>query len=98
MSDLNWCTHCDNAISPSSDSLYCSEKCLRSDALNHHPSLGYKFPEFEHFLKDSSKEELTTIAMPRTGHSRKSFLFEIEDSFPTTSIPQRSQDRFCLVD
>ncbi|KAI8888349.1 hypothetical protein K501DRAFT_329926 [Backusella circina FSU 941] len=30
-------------------SLYCSEKCLRDDALYHHPLLGYKYPEFKNF-------------------------------------------------
>ncbi|KAI7899412.1 uncharacterized protein BX663DRAFT_521654 [Cokeromyces recurvatus] len=60
MTDLNWCTFCDSAISPYSESLYCSEHCLRSDALRNHPLLGYKYPEFIDFprpdnnTKDSS--------------------------------------------
>ncbi|KAI8889948.1 hypothetical protein K501DRAFT_328742 [Backusella circina FSU 941] len=29
--DTNWCTYCDNAINRDSDSLYCSENCLRKD-------------------------------------------------------------------
>jgi hypothetical protein len=49
MSDLNWCTSCDNAISPFSESLYCSEQCLRADALRNHPLLGYTYPEFTDF-------------------------------------------------
>ncbi|KAI7869400.1 hypothetical protein BDF14DRAFT_363042 [Spinellus fusiger] len=48
MSDLNWCTYCDK-----SDSLYCSEDCLRSDALNHHPLLGYDYAEFKDFPRSS---------------------------------------------
>ncbi|KAI9492105.1 hypothetical protein BDB00DRAFT_742578, partial [Zychaea mexicana] len=49
MSDLNWCTYCDNAVNPYSDSLYCSEQCLRADALRNHPLLGYDWHEFEDF-------------------------------------------------
>ncbi|KAI8073517.1 uncharacterized protein B0P05DRAFT_163702 [Gilbertella persicaria] len=49
MADLNWCTFCDNAISHFSESLYCSEQCLRSDALRNHPLLGYTYPEFTDF-------------------------------------------------
>ncbi|KAI8989371.1 hypothetical protein BDB01DRAFT_781543 [Pilobolus umbonatus] len=49
MSDLNWCTFCDNAISRYSDSLYCSESCLKSDALRNHPLLGYNYSEFINF-------------------------------------------------
>ncbi|KAI8641739.1 hypothetical protein BD408DRAFT_417585 [Parasitella parasitica] len=47
--DTNWCTFCDNAISPYSDSLYCSEECLRQDALMHHPMLGYDYADLEGF-------------------------------------------------
>ncbi|KAG1150228.1 hypothetical protein G6F37_005254 [Rhizopus arrhizus] len=49
MCDTNWCTFCDNAISPYSDSLYCSESCLRHDALLHHPMLGYDYAELQGF-------------------------------------------------
>ncbi|KAI9496051.1 hypothetical protein BDB00DRAFT_811518 [Zychaea mexicana] len=49
MADLNWCTYCDNAISAFSDSLYCSEQCLRADALRNHPLLGYNYEEFVDF-------------------------------------------------
>ncbi|KAG2235491.1 hypothetical protein BDF21DRAFT_377022 [Thamnidium elegans] len=49
MADLNWCTSCDNAVSPFSESLYCSEQCLRADALRNHPLLGYTYPEFTDF-------------------------------------------------
>ncbi|KAI9251362.1 hypothetical protein BDA99DRAFT_541353 [Phascolomyces articulosus] len=49
MADLNWCTFCDNAISAYSDSLYCGEQCLRADALNRNPLLGYNYQEFVDF-------------------------------------------------
>ncbi|KAF7728486.1 hypothetical protein EC973_006039 [Apophysomyces ossiformis] len=49
MSDLNWCTYCDKSISPLSNSLYCSQECLRADALHHHPMLGYDYAEFKDF-------------------------------------------------
>ncbi|KAI9499187.1 hypothetical protein BDB00DRAFT_948920 [Zychaea mexicana] len=54
MSDLNWCTYCDNAIDGHSDSLYCSDECLRADALNHHPLLGYDYAELKNFPRPSS--------------------------------------------
>ncbi|KAI9031770.1 hypothetical protein CLU79DRAFT_730045 [Phycomyces nitens] len=53
MSDLNWCTYCDKSVSALSDSLYCSQECLRSDALNHHPLLGYDYAEFKDFPRSS---------------------------------------------
>ncbi|KAI9497748.1 hypothetical protein BDB00DRAFT_803886 [Zychaea mexicana] len=49
MSDLNWCTCCDTAINHYSDSLYCSEDCLRGDALKNHPLLGYEWNDFVDF-------------------------------------------------
>ncbi|KAI9313080.1 hypothetical protein BX666DRAFT_1839652, partial [Dichotomocladium elegans] len=49
MSDLNWCTSCDKAISHYSESLYCSDDCLRADALRNHPLLGYDWHEFVNF-------------------------------------------------
>ncbi|CAO3692926.1 unnamed protein product [Rhizopus stolonifer] len=49
MCDTNWCTFCDNAISHYSDSLYCSEECLRQDALLHHPLLGYDYADLRGF-------------------------------------------------
>ncbi|SAM07423.1 hypothetical protein [Absidia glauca] len=55
MSDLSWCPSCDNAISPSSDSLYCSEECLRADALRRHPLLGYTYPELTDFPRPLPK-------------------------------------------
>ncbi|KAI9250019.1 hypothetical protein BY458DRAFT_559776 [Sporodiniella umbellata] len=54
MADLNWCTFCDKAVSPFSESLYCSEQCLRADALRNHPLLGYTYPEFTDFPRPKS--------------------------------------------
>lgn len=55
MCDTNWCTFCDSAISPYSNSLYCSEDCLRQDALTHHPMLGYDFQELKSFPKQQER-------------------------------------------
>ncbi|KAL1932544.1 hypothetical protein VTP01DRAFT_8222 [Rhizomucor pusillus] len=60
MSDLNWCTYCDSAISSQSNSLYCSEECLRADALNHHPLLGYDWHEFKNFPRRTSTATIST--------------------------------------
>ncbi|KAL1935097.1 hypothetical protein VTP01DRAFT_4237 [Rhizomucor pusillus] len=57
MSDLHWCTYCDNAISAFSDSLYCSEQCLRNDALRNHPLLGYDYHEFVDFPRPYPKDD-----------------------------------------
>lgn len=60
MCDTNWCTFCDNAISPYSDSLYCSEECLRQDALMHHPMLGYDYADlkgFPHYQQPQQQKE-----------------------------------------
>ncbi|KAG2209107.1 hypothetical protein INT46_006271 [Mucor plumbeus] len=60
MSDLNWCTFCDNALSPFSKLLYCSDQCLKADALRNHPLLGYKYPECTNFFaRRSSTTTLT---------------------------------------
>lgn len=58
MCDTNWCTFCDNAISPYSDSLYCSEDCLRQDALMHHPMLGYDYADLEGFPHNTKMPSL----------------------------------------
>ncbi|KAI9349929.1 hypothetical protein BD770DRAFT_394679 [Pilaira anomala] len=57
MADLNWCTSCDNAVSPFSESLYCSEQCLRADALRNHPLLGYTYPEFTDFPRPKARSQ-----------------------------------------
>ncbi|CAO3672034.1 unnamed protein product [Umbelopsis vinacea] len=59
MCDTNWCTFCDKQISAFSSSLYCSEGCLRSDALNNHPMLGYQYPELQDFPHGTSSPSLT---------------------------------------
>ncbi|ORZ18443.1 hypothetical protein BCR42DRAFT_410849 [Absidia repens] len=51
--DDHWCTNCDKAISAFSNSLYCSEECLRADALNHHPLLGYTYNDLKDFPRSS---------------------------------------------
>ncbi|KAI7907013.1 uncharacterized protein BX663DRAFT_494506 [Cokeromyces recurvatus] len=61
MTDLNWCTYCDNAITENSDSLYCSEKCLRQDALQKDLSLGYKFLKCKQFPKPLHKPDVSNI-------------------------------------
>ncbi|KAL7330733.1 hypothetical protein PS15p_205635 [Mucor circinelloides] len=58
MCDTNWCTFCDNAISSYSDSLYCSEDCLRQDALMHHPMLGYDYADLEGFPHNTQMPSL----------------------------------------
>ncbi|KAI9029774.1 hypothetical protein CLU79DRAFT_735999 [Phycomyces nitens] len=51
--DTNWCTYCDSAVSPFSDSLYCSEECLKKDALARHPMLGYDFVDLRSFPRNN---------------------------------------------
>ncbi|KAI8138158.1 hypothetical protein BJV82DRAFT_631972 [Fennellomyces sp. T-0311] len=58
--DTHWCSYCDNAVSPYSDSLYCSDECLRQDALQHHPMLGYNFSEYRGFLTTNAVERRTS--------------------------------------
>ncbi|KAM3582332.1 hypothetical protein VKS41_004977 [Umbelopsis sp. WA50703] len=48
MSDLDWCPVCDQKIY-SGNALYCSQACLRDDALRRNPLLGYDFNEFQDF-------------------------------------------------
>jgi hypothetical protein len=64
MCDTNWCTFCDNAISPYSDSLYCSEDCLRQDALMHHPMLGYDYAELQGFPHHYQQQKQSTSTLP----------------------------------
>ncbi|OAD69865.1 hypothetical protein PHYBLDRAFT_171887 [Phycomyces blakesleeanus NRRL 1555(-)] len=54
--DTNWCTYCDSAVSPFSDSLYCSEECLKKDALAHHPMLGYDFIDLRSFPRNNNQD------------------------------------------
>ncbi|KAI9312845.1 hypothetical protein BX666DRAFT_773316 [Dichotomocladium elegans] len=39
--DTNWCSFCDKAVSPYSNSLYCSDECFQKDALQSHPMLSF---------------------------------------------------------
>ncbi|KAI8991133.1 hypothetical protein BDF20DRAFT_809283, partial [Mycotypha africana] len=57
MCDTNWCTYCDNAIHPYSNSLYCSEYCLRQDALTRHPMLGYDYADLEGFPHQQQQKQ-----------------------------------------
>ncbi|KAI8985940.1 hypothetical protein BDB01DRAFT_786933 [Pilobolus umbonatus] len=99
MSDLNWCTYCDNAISHFSNSLYCSEECLRSDALNHHPLLGYDYAELKDFPRSSpsltsssaSTSSVSPLLSPIQSYSaHKDFLpaFDLNDSSHSGNIYQ----------
>ncbi|KAI8096545.1 uncharacterized protein BX664DRAFT_324236 [Halteromyces radiatus] len=72
MSDLSWCTHCDNAISQFSESLYCSEQCLRADALRNHPLLGYTYPEFVDFPRPKPVEPSMSRSRSSSNISTKS--------------------------
>ncbi|EIE91047.1 hypothetical protein G6F55_006419 [Rhizopus delemar] len=70
MTDLNWCTFCDKAVNPFSESLYCSDQCLRADALRNHPLLGYTYPEFINFPRPkSTKQSSTAHSSPSTSPS-----------------------------
>ncbi|KAL9537363.1 hypothetical protein MBANPS3_011842 [Mucor bainieri] len=73
MCDTNWCTFCDNAISPYSDSLYCSEDCLRQDALMHHPMLGYDYAELEGFPHSTQMPSLIPSLSPSLSSSISSY-------------------------
>ncbi|CAO3576361.1 unnamed protein product [Absidia cylindrospora] len=57
-------------------SLYCSEQCLRADALRNHPLLGYTYPEFVDFPRPYSK---------RTTYSPESLLSTTSSSSSSTS-------------
>ncbi|ORX42792.1 hypothetical protein DM01DRAFT_1411765 [Hesseltinella vesiculosa] len=73
--DDHWCTNCDKAISAYSNSLYCSEECLRADALSHHPLLGYDYAELKDFPRSSSSNLSTSPVSSRS------------PSFSTASLP-----------
>ncbi|KAI8341300.1 hypothetical protein BC941DRAFT_416476 [Chlamydoabsidia padenii] len=63
MSDLQWCTTCDKAIQAYSNSLYCSEECLRQDAISHHPMLGYDFADLKDFPRRRSSLSPSMISL-----------------------------------
>ncbi|GAN02510.1 hypothetical protein MAM1_0023d01954 [Mucor ambiguus] len=92
MCDTNWCTFCDNAISPYSDSLYCSEDCLRQDALMHHPMLGYDYAELEGFPHSTQmpslvrrKSSIPTLAASSNSNSSNSTDFIQLQKIPSLS-------------
>ncbi|KAH8548278.1 hypothetical protein BGW37DRAFT_507326 [Umbelopsis sp. PMI_123] len=58
MSDLNWCPVCDQKIF-SGNALYCSQECLRDDALRRNPLLGYDFSELQDFPRPYNKKQLS---------------------------------------
>ncbi|KAI8375998.1 uncharacterized protein BYT42DRAFT_573049 [Radiomyces spectabilis] len=89
MSDLNWCTYCDSAISPFSNSLYCSEDCLRSDALNHHPLLGYDYAELKDFPR--SIPTLSSSASSVASDESDEVLSPIMLAYPSSSSSSRIQ-------
>jgi ECL1/2/3 zinc binding proteins len=64
MSDLNWCPVCDQKIF-SGNALYCSQACLRDDALRRNPLLGYDFSELQDFPRPYSNKQASS--------SRRSF-------------------------
>ncbi|KAI8391503.1 uncharacterized protein BYT42DRAFT_557106 [Radiomyces spectabilis] len=72
MCDTNWCTFCDSAISPYSDSLYCSHECLKQDALLHHPMLGYDFSDLGGFphvnIKSAQPTEEPSYVVSNPNH------------------------------
>ncbi|CDS08587.1 hypothetical protein LRAMOSA09948 [Lichtheimia ramosa] len=75
MSDLSWCPVCDKAINAFSDSLYCSEQCLRADALRNHPLLGYNYEEFVDFPRPScASKRNNTLSMSSSISSSSSSL------------------------
>ncbi|KAI9006669.1 hypothetical protein CLU79DRAFT_779645 [Phycomyces nitens] len=82
MSNLNWCTFCDKAVSAFSNSLYCSEDCLRSDALNHHPLLGYDYAELKDFPRSSPALSSTSSASSVSSVSSPSL-----SPIPSYSLP-----------
>ncbi|KAG2175756.1 hypothetical protein INT44_000234 [Umbelopsis vinacea] len=56
MSDLNWCPVCDQKIF-SGNALYCSQACLRDDALRRNPLLGYDFSELQDFPRPYNNKQ-----------------------------------------
>ncbi|KAI9356702.1 hypothetical protein BD770DRAFT_389944 [Pilaira anomala] len=97
MCDTNWCTFCDNAISPYSDSLYCSEDCLRQDALMHHPMLGYDYADlkgFPHHYNQHQQNKEETTMMPSLVRRRKSSIPTMLNNLSTSSSATSSNEYF----
>ncbi|KAI8888724.1 hypothetical protein K501DRAFT_267534 [Backusella circina FSU 941] len=91
MTDLNWCTFCDNAIM-NSDSLYCSETCLREDARNHHPLNG--FAEFKDFPRSRKLNASISTSTAKSNMSKSSTqtssIIVPSNQFYAKSAPQYS--------
>lgn len=85
MCDTNWCTFCDNAVSAYSDSLYCSEDCLRQDALMHHPMLGYDYADLKGFPHHN--EEMPSLVRRKSSIPS---LSNREEFIQSQKIPSRS--------
>ncbi|CDS05240.1 hypothetical protein LRAMOSA07769 [Lichtheimia ramosa] len=79
----NCCTYCDNALGAFNDSLYCSEECLRNDALNHHPLLGYDYAEFKNFPRNHAS---TSFILPKLSSSSTSSSISSITSSPVTPM------------
>ncbi|KAI8145339.1 hypothetical protein BJV82DRAFT_666604 [Fennellomyces sp. T-0311] len=111
MSDLNWCTYCDTAISHYSDSLYCSEECLRADALRNHPLLGYDWQELVDFPRpqgkraplspsvsvSSQQSPIATLSTEPSADSTRSFATSFRTSSATlpSSFPSSTTSSLC---
>ncbi|KAJ8660752.1 hypothetical protein O0I10_003395 [Lichtheimia ornata] len=79
----NSCTFCDKALGAFNDSLYCSEECLRNDALNHHPLLGYDYAEFKNFPRNAT----TSFVLPRLSSSSSSSFSSTTSSHSSPMTP-----------
>ncbi|ORX57399.1 hypothetical protein DM01DRAFT_1334024 [Hesseltinella vesiculosa] len=92
MSDLAWCTHCDKAISQFlQESLYCSEQCLRNDALKNHPLLGYTYPEFVDFPRPHGKHTPTTTLPASVAMTTTSSRSSVCSTVPTLSTSHSTE-------
>ncbi|KAI7882888.1 hypothetical protein K492DRAFT_160128 [Lichtheimia hyalospora FSU 10163] len=82
----NSCTYCDKALGAFNDSLYCSEECLRNDALNHHPLLGYDYAELKNFPRNAST---SFVLQRRSSSSLSSSISSVasSSSSPMTTPP-----------
>ncbi|KAI9301970.1 hypothetical protein BJ944DRAFT_270658 [Cunninghamella echinulata] len=91
--DDHWCTNCDKAISAFSNSLYCSEECLRADALNHHPLLGYDYAELKDFPRSSPTLTSTSFMYSSSSNSScsSSIYSPSQSPIPTFTLPSPKQ-------
>lgn len=93
MCDTNWCTFCDNAISPYSDSLYCSEECLRQDALMHHPMLGYDYADLKGFPHYQQHQQQKEASMPSLVRRKPSIPTLFNNLSPTSNHEHFTQSQ-----